>query len=40
MREQLEYSILAVERLANPNAGSLAASPSAPDANAKAPGLC
>jgi len=40
MREQLEYSILAVERLANPNAGSLAASPSAPGANAKAPGLC
>ena len=36
MREQLEYSILAVERLANPNAGSLAASPPAPGAA----GLC
>jgi hypothetical protein len=36
MREQLEYSILAVERLANPNAGALVASPPAPGAA----GLC
>ena len=36
MREQLEYSILAVERLANPNAGSSAASPPA----SGAAGLC
>jgi hypothetical protein len=40
MREQLEYSILAVERLAKPDPGSLAASPPAPGARAGAAELC